>query len=124
TDLQYKPLTVATSEPLAGSFTRTGEGVRGILDLSPGRLDFGQVSTAVKASKVLYLRSVGYSDCTVTAMRGPIGSAGFGLPSPPPLPLTLAVGMEIPVQVDFQPPSAGSASATLEIDSNDSTETT
>ena len=67
------------------------------------------------------MRSTGYSDCTVTALRGPTGSPGFSLPSPPPLPLQLTLGVDVDVEVDFQPPAAGSATAQLAVDSDDST---
>ena len=123
TGLQEKPLTAATNETRASTFTLTGEGVQCVLALSPGRLDLGQVSTAAKASGIFYLRSVGYSRCTVTAMRGPTGTAGFTF-TPPALPLAIAVGMEVPVPVEFQPRAPGTASAQIAVDSNDSTQPT
>ena len=124
TGLQSQPLPTTTNEPHQSAYRLAGNGVRCTLDLSPGTLDFGQVSTAVKASKTFYLRSVGDSDCTVTALRGPTGTPGFTLPAPPTLPLLMPVGLEVPVQVDFLPQSAGGASAQLQVDSNDSTLTT
>ena len=117
--LQQQALSVASNELRPGGFTLSGEGVQCILDLSPGTLDFGQVSTSVKAAKTFYLRSVGYSDCTVTAISSP--GSGFTVPAPPQLPLLLPVGVELPVEVDFQPAAQGAASGSISVVSDDST---
>ena len=116
-----RPLAAGTNEPVASKYDLTGNGSLCTLDLSPGALDFGTVSTSVRASRTFYLRSVGDSDCTVTAIRGPTGSPGFSIASQPSLPLVMPVGLEIPVVVDFMPAATGAASATLLVDSNDST---
>lgn len=121
---QQQPLAIATNEARPGSFALTGFGVQCVLALQPAPLDFGQVSTAVKASRTLLLRAVGYSQCTVTGLRRLGSATGFSVPSPPALPLVVTVGLDVPLEVDFQPPGAGAASDQLAVDSDDSTAAT
>jgi hypothetical protein len=119
------PLSIGTNEPHPGVFLQSGNGVRCTLDLQPvSTLAFGTVPTGSSVTMPFLMLSVGDSACTVTALNGPTGTAGFTLPSPPTLPLVMPPGLIVSVDVTFTPTSAGAASATLGVVSNDAAVTT
>ncbi len=101
------------------SFTQQGNGVQCTLDVQPGTLAFGSVSTSSSASQTFTLFSIGTSDCTVTALTGPAAGSGFTMPTPPQLPLDLPAGNAMEIEVDFVPPAVGAANGSIVIASND-----
>lgn len=95
---------ISISESGVGTSTSTGQ-----LALSPGSVNFGNVTVGATATKNLTLSASG-AKMTVTA--GSLTSSEFTV-SGISLPLTLAAGQSVPVTVTFQPQSSGTASGNL-----------
>jgi Abnormal spindle-like microcephaly-assoc'd, ASPM-SPD-2-Hydin len=92
------------SVPLSGTGTPLGQ-----LSISPGRLNFGNVTVGSSSSVSSTLSASGESITisSVTTTSSEFSISGFSLP------LTIAAGQSVPFSVIFSPNSSGSASATL-----------
>ncbi|MBS2021995.1 MAG: choice-of-anchor D domain-containing protein [Deltaproteobacteria bacterium] len=118
---QHATLSSQTNEPAPSTFLMRGNASSCTLDLVPTTMAYGTVSTNASSTKTLLLRSTGESACTVTALNGPTGSTAFAFASLPQLPIVIQVGVEYPVDIVYTPTGTGAQSATLEIDSDDTT---
>ncbi len=95
------------------------ESVPGGALASGGSLAFGQVAVQGSAEKILRIRNSGTA--TLENIAASItGGSGFALFANPPT--TLAPGASVELTVRFSPTSAGNATATLSIASNDANE--
>ncbi len=86
--------------------------------VSPASLAFGTVGVGLSATMSAQVQNTGSASCSVTSLN--VTGSGFSLGSAAPsLPATIAVGGSISVPVNFSPASAGAASGSLTIGSND-----
>lgn len=99
------PLTV----PLSGT------GVPPALGVSPGSINFGNVTVGNNSSQAVTLTNTGTGNLTVS--QATVSGAGFSI-SGLSLPLTLTARQTITFSATFAPTTAGSASGTISITSN------
>ena len=99
------PLTV----PLSGS------GVPPALGVSPGSINFGNVTVGNNSSQAVTLTNTGTGNLTVS--QATVSGAGFSI-SGLSLPLTLTARQTITFSATFAPTTAGSASGNVAITSN------
>jgi formylglycine-generating enzyme required for sulfatase activity len=86
----------------------------GVIRLSAGSHDFGQVLSGEAARWELTVQNEGEGDLTVTAWGG-LPAGGFELVQAPPVPLTIAPHESMTLTVQFAPDSLGKKAATLSI---------
>jgi hypothetical protein len=103
----------SNSKPTNASIAVTGDGITpGQLGVSPGSINFGNVTVGSAQSQTATLSNSGGT--SVTIMQATATGAGFnwnGLT----LPLTLAAGQSASFQVNFAPQAAGSANGSVAI---------
>ncbi|HTP70383.1 MAG TPA: choice-of-anchor D domain-containing protein [Dongiaceae bacterium] len=86
------------------------------LSVSPTSVDFGSVSTGTKGTTNVVLSNTGTSNLTVSVLT--LTGAEFSI-SGITTPATIAAGQSANVAVTFSPTTAGSATGSLSITSND-----
>jgi hypothetical protein len=115
-------LTIASNDPAKSSLTipLSGSGIQNAqpsIAVAPTSLDFGGVTTGQTKDSTLTVSNNGTVDLTVGSIS--IGGSAFTIVSTV-VPFTVAAGRSTAVTVRFSPSSAGAASASLTIGSNDS----
>jgi hypothetical protein len=110
------------SSPVVANLSATGvNGGQPQLSVTPASIDFGTVSNGLKGTANLLLNNAGSSDLTVSMMTvtgSAFGITGFTTPK------TVSAGQSAPLTVTFSPTTAGAASGSLSIISNDPTNPT
>jgi len=83
------------------------------IHVQPATVDFGSVPVAGFSNQIITISNNGDSDCRISAIDGPTGSADFSLPTMPGLPMIVPPGEARQLTVKYQPGEAGSDQATL-----------
>jgi hypothetical protein len=90
------------------------------IDVTPVILLFGDVEVGLFCSDVVTVTNLGLMDLTLTGIELIPGSGGdFTIDSVPPLPATLSLHDTVDIEVTFTPVGEGTATAVLQILSND-----
>jgi len=110
------------SSPVVANLSATGVGAgQPQLSVTPASIDFGAVSNGLKGTANLLLNNAGSSDLTVSMMTvtgSAFGTTGITTPK------TISAGQSAPLTVTFSPTTAGAASGSISIISNDPTSPT
>ena len=110
------------SSPVVANLSATGVGAgQPQLSVTPASIDFGAVSNGLKGTANLLLNNAGSSDLTVSMMT--VTGSAFGITGIT-TPKTISAGQSAPLTVTFSPTTAGAASGSLSIISNDPTNPT
>jgi hypothetical protein len=110
------------SSPVVANLSATGVGAgQPQLSVTPASIDFGAVSNGLKGTANLLLNNAGSSDLTVSMMT--VTGSAFGITGIA-TPKTISAGQSAPLTVTFSPTTAGAASGSLSIISNDPTNPT
>ena len=104
------------SVPVAVSLSATAVNPQPQLSVSPGAIDFGTVSTGLKGNSSLVLTNLGAADLNISLLT--IGGAEFSI-SGISTPNTISSGQSAQAVVTFSPTTAGSATGSIGITSND-----
>jgi hypothetical protein len=102
--------------PLVVNLSATGVSSQPQLSLNAAALNFGNVSTGLKATNKLVLTNAGAANLTISLLT--LTGTDFSL-SAITTPTTLTAGQSAQVAVTFSPRAAGSATGNLSIASND-----
>jgi hypothetical protein len=113
-------LTVAgdgNSSPVVANLSATGVGgAQPQLSVTPASINFGTVSTGLKPTANLVLNNLGSADLTVSMMT--VTGSAFAV-SGITTPKTISAGQSAQATVTFSPTTAGAASGSISIVSND-----
>jgi len=110
------------SSPVVVNLSATGVGAgQPQLSVAPASIDFGAVSNGLKGTANLLLNNAGSSDLTVSMMT--VAGSAFGITGIT-TPKIISAGQSAPLTVTFSPTTAGAASGSLSIISNDPTNPT
>ena len=104
------------STPVAVNLSATGVSSQPQLSVSPAALNFGNVSTGLKATNNLVLTNTGTANLTISLLA--LSAADFsvgGITTPE----TLSAGQSAQIALTFAPSATGSATGSLTITSND-----
>ena len=105
------------SSPAVVNLSATGVGAgQPQLSVTPASIDFGAVSNGLKGTANLLLNNAGSSDLTVSMMT--VTGSAFGITGIT-TPKIISAGQSAPLIVTFSPTTAGAASGSLSIISND-----
>ena len=110
------------SSPAVANLSATGVSAgQPQLSVTPASIDFGAVSNGLKGTANLILNNAGSSDLMVSMMT--VTGSAFGITGIT-TPKTISAGQSAPLTVTFSPTTAGAASGSLSIISNDPTNPT
>ena len=104
------------STPVVMDLSATGVTSQPQLSLNSAALNFGNVSTGLKATNNLVLTNTGAANLKISLLA--LAGTDFSV-SGITTPTTLTTGQSAQVAVTFSPPAAGSATGNLSIASND-----
>jgi len=104
------------SSPVLVNLAATALAPQAQLSVSPTTIDFGSVSTGLKGNSNLVLTNQGSADLTISLIT--VSGAEFSI-SGISTPKTIAAGQSVTAIVTFSPTTAGSATGTISITSND-----
>jgi HYDIN/CFA65/VesB family protein/centrosomal CEP192-like protein/ASPM-SPD-2-Hydin domain-containing protein len=112
---------VGVSQPAVISLSATAVSSQPQISVNPTNINFGTVSTGLKANSNLLITNAGANDLTISVLA--LSGADFGL-SGITTPKTISAGQSAQVALTFSPAASGSATGTLSITSNDPTNPT
>ncbi len=109
------------STPVIVNLSATAVSAQPQLSLSPANINFGSVSTGLRATSNLVLTNSGTTNLTISLLT--LTGADFAVTGMS-TPTTLAAGQSVEAVVTFSPTAAGSTTGSLLITSNDPTNPT
>ena len=113
--MQVTPCPTCTPRP----FLLSGQGVEGLLDVQPPRLDFGLVLLSESKELPFTLRNTSKRNLLVTGSAIPASDLSVQLNGNPPFPVTLAPGQQIGATARFAPTRLGLQEQTASFSASD-----
>jgi iron transport multicopper oxidase len=126
-DIAFDPTVVGQATSSIGLSTTGGDqsiglsgsaGTPGDLQISGGQIDFGSVAIGTTVTNTFSITNTGGTDVTITKSKPPFGGE-FAAATSLPEGTTIGPGVSVLEQVTFTPTSAGSATASWQINGDD-----
>jgi subtilisin-like proprotein convertase family protein len=108
-------ISVSADAPGSGSFSLSGNGVQGMLSVSPSPLDFPQIFVGTSLSSALTIANTGSGALQVTSITAPMAPFSVAGGSCASAPFALAPSASCTIMVSFDPTTLGTFTQSLTI---------